>query len=1269
MTTVTGSSVGFFRLEAELGSGGMGVVYRATPEQDTAGVAAGTRVALKVLHPHLIRSDIMRARFARECEIGQGIVHPNVVRMFGSGENDGFHYIVMEYVEGQTLRDLIVELQVVPEELCRHIACEVAAGVAAIHEAGAVHRDIKPENVLITPDHQVRLMDLGVARLVDETTRLSLTGSFVGSVQYAAPEQFRGGDEIVDPRVDQHAMGVLFYEMACGRNPFLDTDVSSTMRRVLLETPAQLRDVNRAVSPFLSEVVRVLIAKKCEDRFASIQVVHELLTEAEESIWWQERESRVEGLDSTQTIFFQAPVETALYGRDDELAKMQALYEHAREGDGQVALLLGETGIGKTRLAEEVVNRVRQSGEEVNFLYGGFLPGGARDAGAGFASAFREHLGPAGSAPYLTETPRLAPAFDALLHGDRPPDGQELLTTASIQTCFVHVARSLAAERPTVIVVDDLDLAGDDSLRLFTSLALAVSRHRLLLIGALRRRVDTVWLSETSAHPHVTTVPLGRLGPRSLTDLLSDYLQSPALAATLGVPIAMRSEGNPHFVFEILRGLEESRVLTRDDDGVWRTTGDTGDIRIPSSLRDLVSRRIEELEPEDRELLDAAACAGFRLDPSLVADALGMPAIRTLKQFARIEKQHRLVRSVGREIMFDHDQVQVCLLDELMPQLKELYHAALGEALQRRMKVEDLVDDEQSGSTYVRLVEHFLSGGRGDLAKPYLSAALEHLEGAHALDRGAALLTRALTVDGLLEHMERIEALIRLGGWLSRLGRAEAALDRAREAEALARTQDAPDMVSRAALLGGNTLRRAHRHDEARISLSRAVEAAREGSDRGVEAAAMRGLAQTVQSIGQHDAALELFDRDRRLVSEVGDPALRGEAMSARAGVLLELGRREAALEEYRDELRLVKSRGDSAGEAAAMRNVGRVLVEMGRVDEARDHLVKSLTISRSIGDREGELTTVELVGRVHLLLGQFTDARTHFERQAELAHEIGSPLDGADATGNLGLVLMTQGRGDHAFATFDRQLERSLEIEHRAGEARAQVQIASALRVFGAVDRAHARFVRAVAMVCEQHDRLGEGNALCEYGRFQLDLTKKDDQVDGIAVLFDQAIECLTGVEDHIGLSRALRFRAKVASRSGDAQTALLLLARATEHALRSGVIGADILIACDIAAMDAAAPAGTATSHDMTALLSLRERVRSMGERLPHLDRMEACFRAGTITADAELIAESAELLEFFSRHAPDELRRTTVTHVPLHRAIAHASRRARSRERAAR
>ena len=175
------------------------------------------------LHPHLSDSPGFFKRFRREVEVGRRVRHANVVRTLDADEieiDGGRHrFIVMEHVEGRTLRALLEELGVVPEGLCRHVGREVAQGLAAIHVAGAVHRDVKPENVLITGLHAVKVMDLGVARLADEQMRLSGTGAFVGSVLYAEPEQFSSSAQ-VDGRADLHALGLVLYELATGRHPF-----------------------------------------------------------------------------------------------------------------------------------------------------------------------------------------------------------------------------------------------------------------------------------------------------------------------------------------------------------------------------------------------------------------------------------------------------------------------------------------------------------------------------------------------------------------------------------------------------------------------------------------------------------------------------------------------------------------------------------------------------------------------------------------------------------------------------------------------------------------------------------------------------------------------------------------------------------------------------------------------------------------------------------------------------------------------------------------
>ena len=178
----------------------------------------------------------------------------------GTAEREGrvVPWLAMALVEGRPRRVLLRELGSLPEQLCRHVAHEIAAALEAIHDARVVHRDLTPENVLITPDHVVKVMDLGVALAHGEALRLSRTGEFSGTLLYSAPEQFE--DEAgADPRSDLYALGLVLFELAAGRPPISTLNAARLVHRRLNEEPPRVGTLDPQISPFYEELVLSLI--------------------------------------------------------------------------------------------------------------------------------------------------------------------------------------------------------------------------------------------------------------------------------------------------------------------------------------------------------------------------------------------------------------------------------------------------------------------------------------------------------------------------------------------------------------------------------------------------------------------------------------------------------------------------------------------------------------------------------------------------------------------------------------------------------------------------------------------------------------------------------------------------------------------------------------------------------------------------------------------------------------------------------------------------
>ena len=274
-----GRTLSHYRLVRQLGAGGMGVVYLAEDTQ------LGRRAAVKILPRHLADDASLVSRFRQEARAASALNHPNIVTIYEVGEAEGTHFIATELVEGATLRERMARAPVTVGEAV-DIALQVAAALWKAHAAGVVHRDVKPENVMLNEDGHAKVLDFGIAKLV-EHARASATeaptvlkvqtspGAVMGTAHYMSPEQARALID-VDARTDIFSLGVVLYEMLAGRQPFEGETATDVMASILTNEPPPLARYNREVSEALDLVVQKALAKDREERY---QMAKELLSD------------------------------------------------------------------------------------------------------------------------------------------------------------------------------------------------------------------------------------------------------------------------------------------------------------------------------------------------------------------------------------------------------------------------------------------------------------------------------------------------------------------------------------------------------------------------------------------------------------------------------------------------------------------------------------------------------------------------------------------------------------------------------------------------------------------------------------------------------------------------------------------------------------------------------------------------------------------------------------------------------------------------------
>ncbi len=963
----------------------MGTVFLAEMLEDRAYARRGSNVAVKTLHTALLLSEESVRRFQREAEVGARVAHPCVVRTFEAGQvrtgDTATNYLVLEYVEGRTLRSLLDEMKQLPETLLRHIALQIARGLQAIHDAGATHRDLKPDNVLITPDHQVKVMDLGIAHLAAEVTRLTQSGLTVGTLAYSAPEQLEGRG--VGPAADLYSLGVVLYESATGRTPFAGTSAAAVAWSHLQDAPERPAALNPEVSPFLDAVVLRLLEKVPARRFASAAELAGVLEQGEASDWWRNRERSAAGEPLTMRGLVPVARDTPFVGREEQLAALGAAYDRARDGQGAVILVEGEAGSGKTRLLDAFVDRLEAGARRADVLYGCYLPGGFGRGSDALAQALLARFGTAALedrlAARLPDASALVPAFAAHLLGRPGAAPAQALTAEALASRYGAVAEALASARPVLWIVEDLQYSSPNDRAIVVSLARQLAAWKLLLVLTSGPGTAAEMGAALEKLPAASTLKLGPLGAEQIVELVYRKVGRHAVAEELGERLAARTGGNPYFALASLQDLADRGLLEEASAHSPRSHG-FAKITVPASVRELLERRLRDVPEDERPILEVASVLGYEFDPDLVARVLEVKRLKVLQALAVLERRAGVVRAAGPRFRFAHHQLREVVYDGMPEALREEYHALTAAAFRAREGLEGAAASAIPPDAAVMLASHLFRSGEWrtalDLAHPALARLLAGYHAGSVLQLADLVLARcgdghaALRCDA---HTMRCDALFQQGRNAEALAAAELAVAAGAQAADGRR-------LARAKLKLGQQQMNGAAFDAARKTLAEALDLATAAGDRATAAIATGDLGRLLHLLGQFTEARGWFDRELELARELGDALLASQALGMLSNLHLALNEVDLAEQRSLEQLEASRAAQDRAGHAFGLLNLGQVALWRGDYAAARQRFEEQLAESREIAFRWLETLGHLVLSEVCFEMGEGAEARRHAE-------------------------------------------------------------------------------------------------------------------------------------------------------------------------------------------------------------------------------------------------------------------------------------------------
>lgn len=730
---------GRYRLLDRLGSGGMGVVYRALDER------RGRVVAVKTL-PALTSSSL--SRFKNEFRSLARLSHPNIVsldELIAEGDRWAFS---MELVDGLTFIEHV-------RRIARHqggfapvagLFRQLAEGLAFLHESGTIHRDIKPRNVMVTPDERVVLLDFGLAAALGSDGQYqSRAGVGIGTVSYMAPEQATG--RAVSPASDWYAFGVMLFEAICGRLPFEGTPDAILEARRTTPSPDVVpvwADVPTGVLALCS----ALLSAHPANRPDSAGVLETLRS------------------DQHTSRITRPSVRGRFVGRRRELDQLADDLRLTRNGHPAITFVRGESGVGKSALVDQFMTRAPL---DTVLLAGrcyhqASVPYKALDTVIDALARYLSHLPAADVTAVLPRDihalTRLFPVLLEVVAIEAAPrlktsDADARSARRRAAVALRELLGRIGDRHPLVLIIDDLQWGDLDSAALLADVLLAPDAPALLAIGCCRAEdwESSQFLArirelrpDDDARLRVRVEDLAPLDESDMHELVSALTDGLAPATGLTHDAIVReSGGRPFLAHELAQALAQSHHVD--------------DAASPSSLDDVVWRRVGELPAVARELLRALAVAGTPLTPSELAHTLGRDEDeRTALNLLTNQRFIRRSGPDGDRLEPYHDRVREAVLAHIDEAARREYHGRLVSALMASPQCD-----------LERLAVHLAGAGHPEAPAYCVEAAVRAAE-ALAFDHAAVLLRRALSL-GDWSPGDRREYQRQLGDALANAGR------------------------------------------------------------------------------------------------------------------------------------------------------------------------------------------------------------------------------------------------------------------------------------------------------------------------------------------------------------------------------------------------------------------------------------------------------------------------------------------------------------------